>query len=340
MRMKTLPYLLLPLLALPAATSAQSLMTRAGVGVANTEYNGLYHILALAFDEAEAGLAAEAELAPTPFAGLDASGSTQTQTFDGRARGGVDFGHLRVSASGALRNTFYNPSNPPYWNPTVTPPVVDPEGTPDRYYAYGLSEVTELLAFGGFGVGNYRARHVYYVTGHVQGDGFSSAYVTYQVGMNPIEIETFTPNLANGSYAGYFATQLYPVASFADRHVRTQFYVWYETSTMDWPEGSDVIGNFDFGSTVRLDRIEVFDEDNNEVFGWTVTGASGTNYDFPIFRGDFDGFQEAPESTGPALARGCSGLYRLEHDGNAAHRVPLCESSDVGSIREVILRPR
>lgn len=335
-------WLLLPCSLVAAGAAAQSLESSASVHVSNLDYNGTYNVLALEYDLDAGGLAV-ANLAETEFTGLDSNGDTQTMIYAGGARAFVvapgERPGLHAQVHGSLQNTFYNFDNPPYFDATVDPPQVDPDGIPDYFQVYARAKKVELLSYGGFGAGQYYARYVYRIHGHVSGtgDGANSAFLIFQVGNNPQEYASFHPNLPNGEFAGTYATQRYLVGNGQSHEEKTTFVVSYEADTQSLPEGSDIAGSVDFSETVTLDYIEVVDENDNPVHGWTVDTASGLDYDLPIFRSDFE--PVAPEE--PAFAKNaaeiCARLRRVAHPG-ATHtrRVSAC-AGPIGAIREIKL---
>ncbi len=323
------------------SVTAQSLESIASIGVSNLDYSGTYHLLSLNFDSKAGGLAV-ADLVPTSFTGLNGLGSTDTLSFTGGASAFVVTPGRRpgmhVEAHGSLINTFYNSSNPPYFDASIEPNVINEEGIPDNFYAYGKAGIVELLSYGGFGAGQYYARYFYRVHGHVTGGGFDSAYITYQVGSNPLEIATFEPNLPNGELVAMYATQRYLVTNGMSHEQKSAFYVWFEADTQTVPEGSNISGMFDFSQTITLDHIEVVDEKNNPVSGWTVTAASGMDYDLPIFRTDFDPVTSDPQMRAAHASEVCSRLRSVRADASMVlEPTSLCDQ-DIGSIREIKFR--
>ena len=324
-----------------AGVTAQSLESTASIGVSNLDYNGENNLVSIENDTDPGGLA-QVMLAPMQFSGLNGAGSSDTLTWSGGAKAFVvvpfERPGLHVEAHASLLNTFYNVDNPPYFDATVNPPIIDPDGVPDNFYAYGKSGITEILSYGGFGASQYYARYIYRIHGHVSGDGFDSAYIVFQVGNNPLEFGMFEPNLPNGEVVAMYSTQRYPVANGMSPEQKSNLYVWYEADTQNVDEGSNITGAFDFSQTVTLDHIEVVDEDNNPVSGWTVTAATGLDYDLPIFRGDFDSPPLPAALAEKAITDNavelCARLHRLQKVGNKVMRTSYCDQP-IGTIREI-----
>lgn len=321
--------------------AAQSLEASVFVGVSNIDYGGDLNILDLGHDQSAGGLA-QVELEPTDFTGLNDSGSTDTMTFSGGASAFVIVpGYrpgLHVAAYGSLLNSFYSMENPPYFDASNLPPTVDENGVPDYFAAYGEATMVELLSFGGFGAGQYLASYTYHIHGFMQGDGFNTAVLFYQVGSNPVEIASFGPNLPNGEIVGTYRTQRYVVGNGMSHEQRTTFAVMYQAYSQEMEEGSDIVGTVDFGETVTLDHIDVVDENNNPVYGWTVTAASGLDYDLPIFRSDFEPVAPEPDPIAANAAQICARLHDVQRSmTRVLRRTSLCDQP-IGAISEIKFR--
>ncbi|MBN8728139.1 MAG: hypothetical protein J0H15_10635 [Xanthomonadales bacterium] len=327
-----------------ATVRAQSLHSDVSIGVSNLDYGGDQHLRSLVYDTDPDGGLAAADLPVRLFAGLDGSGNAATLAYSASASAwvvapGLPVG-LHVAVQGRLEDTFYNPANPPFFDATVQPPVDNPNGVPDNFYAYGKAGMVELLSYGGFGAGQYYARYIYRIHGHVTGRGFDSAFIVFQVGSHAPEFAWFHPNLPNGEIVATYATNRYLVGNGMSHEQRSDFYVWFGADTQSEPEGSTVAGAFDFGQTITLDRIEVVDEDDNPVYGWTVEAASGLDYDLPLFRSDFDPVQPEPESrsAGLDMSAVCAKLHRASVNGAVIRRDSSCDGTPA-SVREVRFRP-
>lgn len=321
--------------------SAQSIETNAFIGVSNLEYNGYVYVAGLVYQNNTNG-PAEANLAETPFTGLNDSGSSQTLSFSGGVHAYViapgQRPGLHVAVNASLLNTFYNSENPPYFDATSEPFVFNPDGVPDNFDASGDVRKVELFSFGGFGTGNLYARYVYRIHGHVSGDGFRGAGIIFQVGNNASEYASFEPNLPNGEIVGTYATHSYPVGNGVTHEQKSTFTVMYGADTQSVPEGSNITGSFDFGETVTLDRIEVVDENNNPVSGWTVTTGSGLDYDLPIFRSDFDPVPPEPEAIASNAEEICARMQRLQPVAPMIMRRTSYCDGPIGAIREIKFR--
>lgn len=340
---RPLLYLLLCCSLATTGVVAQSLSSTASIDVSNLDYNGSTNVLSLEYDNNAAGGVAVVNLVETQFNGLDSDGNPQTMVYAGGARAFIiapgERPGLHAEVHGSLQNTFYNADNPPYFDATVNPPVIDETGIPDYFEAYAQARKVELLSYGGFGAGQYLASYVYHIHGYIFGDGGNSAYLIYQVGNNPEEIASFAPNLPNGEFVGTYATQRYLVGNGQSHEVKTTFATLHEMNTQDVPEGSNIAGAVDFSETITLDHIDVFDENNNLVYGWTVTAASGLDYDLPIFRSDFEPVAPVEPAIAANALEICKRTHRVRHFRSAlALQTSACDGP-IGSIREIKLRP-
>ncbi len=320
--------------------AAQSLESSASIGVSNLDYGGGNNLLSLSYDSADGGVA-EVGLASTPFTGLNGSGSTDTLSFAGGASAFVGLPCcLHAAVHGSLLNTFYNSANPPYFDATVTPPTVDEDGVPDFFYAFGKAGMVELLSYGGFGASQYYASYHYRIHGQLQGDSFPmTAFMIFQVGNNPQEVAVFEPNLPNGWVVADYVTQRYLVANGMSHEQKSTFYAWYQADTQSVPEGTDISGSFDFSHTITLDYIDVVDENNDPVYGWTVTSDSDMDYDLPIFRDDFDPVAVETQAFAPNAVEICARLDGVEQDAPMVLRrtASYCDQP-LGAVREIKFR--
>ncbi len=324
--------------------AAQSLESGVFIGVSNLDYGGDMSILALGYDTSSGGLAA-AELAATSFSGDSGAGFPETMIFSG---GGSAFvvepgqrPGLHVEAHGSLLNTFYNSENTPYFDATVEPYIVDESGVPDYFYAGGIAKQFDILAYTGIGT-QYGSRYIFRVHGHVQGDGLRRGFLSIQIGSNPPELAFFDPNLPDGEVVASFATQTYPIVDGMSHEMRATLLAAFEVNTQSVAEGLDITGSSDFSNTITLDHIDVVDANNTLVSGWTVTAASGLDYDLPILRSDFDSFGDpvvnAENAIAPNAAELCAGFRGVQLSASKVlRRTSLCDQP-IGTIREIKFR--
>ena len=209
----------------------------------------------------------------TSFTGLDGMGHQQTMNFQSSNRAQAEFGKLHCFASGAVTNTYYNPSNPFYYNSITN--TYNTSGSPDGLYSLGFAGFNDTLHFGGTLQAGYKARYYFHVDGTNTGPG-AVADMSFGIQGNADEsFFAFDP----GSYNTTWVTQSYSVngATPQDMHVQfsNQFVVDIWNGVAD---GSNISGTSDFFSTVTLAGIEMLDANGNQVSGWTVTSDSGTHY--------------------------------------------------------------
>lgn len=288
---------------LPEA-SAQTLRAISMVDVSNSEYNGETHALALEWDDMQS----EDPLVPATagvdapgfdFTGMDSNGNTRTMTYSGTSISKAEFRWgatpaLRVFVDGRLANSFYNADNPPYFDATVDPSVVDPEGVPDILETYGNASFTEILQWGGTAT-NYLAYYRFHIHGYIApgSKGRAMLLVETTTGFD----YWFLPTNFQGNYAAFWTTRGFPAGLGFPQPIKVTLITAFEARTQETSEGDTVEGTYNFGSTITLDEILVADEDGNPVEDWTVEAASGSVYAIgapgPVFEDGFE-IQDAP----------------------------------------------
>lgn len=326
----------------PYANAQHWVKSSASVGVANLAYGGDAHILSLIYNDSDTSDPSQVSLSPLWINGWDPNGGDATMQYTGYATARSHYRKLHVSTGAALHNSFYNPDNPPYFDALSDPVVVDHKGVPDKFYAYGEAAHLDRLSIGGMAgmPGTYGARYVLRVTGNVDGDGFHAAWISIRIGDNAPEHAAFNPQFGSGDVYGEYRTQLYQLPATFHNTVEISFHLWYQVHTQEQPDYADVIGDFDFGNTVSLERIEVVDENGQEVFGWTVTSDSGTVYEPTLFRSGFDSNSEPESVDRSAAALACKNMYRVQRDGEVLRRVPVCKRGSDETVRSLVLQPR
>ncbi|MFA7487281.1 MAG: hypothetical protein WCY72_04220 [Lysobacteraceae bacterium] len=326
---------------LPAA-SAQTLRAVSLVDVANSEYNGHNHRLALAWDSMEHEFTADSAVSVSgeTFTGLNRDGLTQTMTKSGTSTSTAEFRWgstpaLRVAVSGNLVNSLYNPDNPPYFDATVDPPVVDHDGVPDLLSTYGNASFTEILHWGGSAT-NYLAFYKFRVHGQAaaNSDGYA-ALLVQTAGQTDFWA---LPGGFSGTYDEIWMSRGFPAGLGAPQPITVTFLTSFTADTQYIPDGGDTQGAYDFGSTITLDAIYVADEEGNPVDGWTLDTASGSAYetgDLPIPETVFEDGFEAVGATSlstlknlpPAQCRQLLQRLRSLHAEQHIPQLPMLECS-------------
>ena len=173
-------------------------------------------------------------------------------------------------------NSFYNPDNPPYFDSTQNPPVIDHDGVPDLLATYGNASFTEILHWGGTAT-NYGASFKFRIHGHVAPGSIGYAVLLVQT-MGQTDFWALPSNFS-GAYEEIWSSRRFPAGIGTAQPVIVTFLASFTANTQHIPEGSGTTGTYDFGSTITLDTIVVSDEDGNPVDGWTLETASGSAYE-------------------------------------------------------------
>lgn len=213
------------------------------------------------------------------YDGLDSTDAPRTMDFYGYAEGNSAFGRLRTYADGYVLNSFYNPSNPAYYNPSTG--SVDPSGTPDFLVALAYAGFEDTLQFGGTLQTGYQARYVFHVHGvNSAGEGSDIAAantLAVSIAGDPYE---YRNHLSPGVLDEIWSTKSHAVSGSFAQTVKVDLYSQFFDQAEFYPDGSDIRATADFGSTVTLDGIALVDGAGNVVptSQWTVSSASGTTY--------------------------------------------------------------
>ncbi len=313
-----------------AAAQAPSRSADASLGIANLDYNPA-HLLALVYQPSPNGAPVTASVTNRAFHGVDSQGEPATMLYSAIGwAASPQYGRMQTLAAGSLRGSYYSPDNPPYFDASQEPPVIDPDGVPDYVYSQGTARFTDILSYGGFS-GQRDVRYIFHISGNVEGDGFYGAILQFEVSGHTPEY-WFITTTGQGPLVVERGTEAYRVTGQSPQTASAAFAIWYEADLRAYPEGSDIEGVFDFSSTAVLARIEMFDTDGNPVTDWTVESASGTVYPGPggpidpIFA---DGFETLP-ATATATA------VRIDA-GNCAQ---VIESAAKGAAVRAMLREK
>lgn len=322
---------------LMSGASAQTLRTVSMVDVANSAYNGHNHTLALAWDSMEHEFTADSSVSVSgeTFTGLNRYGVMQTMTKSGTSASTAQFRWggtpaLHVAVSGQLSNSLYHPDNPPYFDATVHPPLIDEDGVPDLLSTYGNASFTEILHWGGSAT-NYLAFYKFRIHGQVAAG--SDGYAVLVVQTAGQADAWLLPAGFSGTYDEVWLSRGFPAGLGTAQPMTVTFLTSFTADTQLIPDGANTHGAYDFGSTITLDAIYVADENGHPVDGWTLDTASGSAYetgDLPALESVFaDGFEpvgvtglNALRSLPPAHCRQLLQRIRTLHAERQLPRLP------------------
>jgi hypothetical protein len=206
------------------------------------------------------------------FTGLNQNNVSQTMNFTGTNWAQSDFGRLHCYASGTFTNTYYNASNPLYYNSDTG--FTDPNGSPDGVASLGFAGFNDTLHYGGTLQAGYKARYYFHVDGTNTGDGALTDMSFGIKGYNDESFFAFDP----GSTDTTWVTQSYDVNGTTPQDMHVQFSNQFTAESWNVADGTNFSGTSDFSSTLTLTGIEMLDANGNQVSGWTVTSDSGTQY--------------------------------------------------------------
>ncbi len=254
---------------LTVATPALAISTYAIslVGAYNFGDPGIY-----AIDSNSSGGSQVIATASGGFTGLNGNGNSQSMTYSGLTRDSAEFGRLHCYANLAVENSFYNPSNPHYWDTNTNMP--NPNGVPDGMASLGFAGFNETFQFGGMLGAGYRARYVFFAEGDNTGGGALADLAFNPEGLPSESFFAFN----TGHTAEYWTTQSYEINGITPMAINVQFSNQVVFDFNGYADGSNLAGISDFSSTVTLERIDVYDPAGNLAGGITVTSGSGTNY--------------------------------------------------------------
>ena len=274
--MRRLSLFALVLAAAPMVPAQSKLLSNARVGVGNSAISYLNGLIPGSSSITPTASRYEAS---GSFDGLDSEGDPRTMDFYGYAESSSAYGRLRTYADGYVLNSFYNPSNPLYYDSRNN--SFHPEGTPDLLVAIAYAGFEDTLQFGGQLLSGYKARYVFRVHGTNVDDGDSqiAAATTLAVSIagDPYEYKNV---LDPGSIDEIWSTRSHSVAGSLAQTVKVDLYSQFADQTPFYADGSDIRGTSDFGSTIDLAGVMLVDASGNVVPSsqWTMTSASGTTY--------------------------------------------------------------
>jgi hypothetical protein len=253
------------MLAIPATGWSQSLFSESLVGAGNYGYYDNWVSSNWVGDDTP--VSADWSYS---FSGLDGSGNEQTMSFSGETVSQSNYGQLHVYTAGSLQNSYYNSSNPIWYNNVTT----NPNGSPDNMASLGFAVFNDTLQFGGNLVDGYQAVYIFHVDGTNSGTGYL-ADLAVNVTDDPSQsFFDFSPGYSSENWA----TTPFQVNGQNGQDIDIQFSDQVVFNTPYQTDGDNYSGTSDFSETLTLAGIELVDANGNPFSGWTVTSASGTQY--------------------------------------------------------------
>lgn len=197
------------------------------------------------------------------FTGLDRNGNERTSYFEGGGTALAQYGQLKASTWGSLTNSFFNEENAS-------------NDLPNIYAAFGQVNFKDTLKFvGTFILPTFKVRYTYFVDGEITGDrAYGALSVTVGTNYNSF----FIDNQQGNTIANYYTTDLFELNSNLEHGLETNFLAGFQVDTRSLMDGTDIGGAANFGSTVTLTQVEMFDENNNPFYDFAIESESGTIY--------------------------------------------------------------
>ncbi len=255
------------------AQAAISLETAADIWVANAG-DGQY--ASGSFNRSDTG--APVSASETYIYGT--SHSNGPITFSGTTAASVTYGQLHTSASGSVTNAYFDPDNL-FFDDEGNPSA---DGIPGFYavQAYAAFHDT-LIPLTGFGAAK-KTNFFYHITGSFTG---MNAIHTLGVTFNG-QTQSITLNSTGSEFPTLigqtWATEMFDIPQHGLEFEKS---VWVNSqftlsSVYDHVvEGENYAGSANFMNTVTLVGMNVYDENDNLLTGWSITSGSGTTYPIP-----------------------------------------------------------
>ncbi len=197
------------------------------------------------------------------FTGLDRDGNQRSSYFEGGGTAHAQYGQLKASTWGSLTNSFYNPENAE-------------NDLPNIYATFGQVNFKDTLKFAGmFILPTFKVRYTYFVHGQLEG---SHSYAALSVSVGENSDSLYIDGSTGNTIAQYFTTDLFELNPNLEHGLQTNFLAGFQVDTKGLADGTDVSGAGNFGSTVTLTSIEMFDANGNAFYDFTVLSDSGTIY--------------------------------------------------------------
>lgn len=213
------------------------------------------------------------------YNGMNRNEESGTMSFSGFGSANGQYGILKTYGWGAVSNSFYNSSNEIYYNPDTD--EVNPNGTPDRFVSFGQAQYFDYFQYssptGNISAG-VKVDFWYYVHGTLSGDSaFHSIYVENDGDSDTYLIQS---NGGTQNINEIWTTKKFTIgADLALQHSTTIVSQFDNLSTEYWDDNSNVEGTANFGSTITLGGMHLYDENDNLISDWTMTSLSGTDYE-------------------------------------------------------------
>ncbi|QYK53113.1 MAG: hypothetical protein KF824_12760 [Fimbriimonadaceae bacterium] len=212
------------------------------------------------------------------YSGLNRSDELGTMTYSGFGSANSQYGILKTYGWGSLSNSFYNSSNEVYYNPDTD--EVNPNGTPDRFVTFGQAQYSDYFQYssptGNISAG-VKVDFWYYVHGTLSGDSAFHSILVENDGDSDLlllESDGTTQNINQ-----VWTTKKFTIgADLALQHSTTIVSQFDNLSTKYWGDNTDLEGTANFGSTITLGGMHLYDENDNLITEWTMTALSGTDY--------------------------------------------------------------
>ncbi len=197
------------------------------------------------------------------FTGLDHNDDERTSYFEGGGTAFAQYGQLKASTWGSLTNSFFNEGNAA-------------NDLPNIYAAFGQVNFKDTLKFvGTLILPTFKVRYTYFVDGQITGD---KSYGALSVSAGPYHNSFYIDNQQGSTIANYYTTDLFELNSSLEHELETNFLAGFQVDTRFLADGTNIGGAANFGSTVTLTQIEMFDENNNPFYDFTIESESGTLY--------------------------------------------------------------
>ncbi len=187
----------------------------------------------------------------------DADGSLE---FQGTASARASFNTLSAQAGGALYNSFFDPD---YDFDSQT-------GVPQNYGSFSSAEFTQTLSYGGMAM-NYTSTYILRLTGTILTPGYGAVTVRLTHGNETPQEWSF---LANDSYDIPIFSQAY-VHGVSPQQFSLAIFVTHDFDTGTLAEGGNYEGSVLFGNTLRVEGVDLRDENGNLAPPGTITSNSG-----------------------------------------------------------------
>lgn len=208
------------------------------------------------------------------FTGMDSNNVEATMYFSGSGTASAAYGMLRTAASGSASGVYFNAANAPYYDSEAG---VNPGGSPSFLASFGQAQFIDTLNYGNVPAG-FRTDFYFHITGSFTGTNLvHSVYVEFGTQSDYIILYPDSGGVINQVWV----TDKFMPTPGVDVDFRTtvlsQFNLYPEFAT----EGGSYSGSANFMNTVTLAGMNLFDENDNLITGWTVTSGSGTMYPVP-----------------------------------------------------------